>query len=96
MTKKSLFRRPSPILRDIIPGFRLEADGRKRNISLIISGARGVRELSENKICVLTRTDAICIEGDTLTVTVFEAGSIGVGGKISSISFAEKKRRGGI
>lgn len=96
MTKKSLFRRPSPLLRDIIPGFRLEADGRKRNISLIISGAKGVRELSENKICVLTRTDSICIEGEMLSVSVFEGGSIGVSGKIDSISFAERKRRGEI
>ena len=81
---------------EIIPGFRLEADGRKRNLSLIISGARGVRELSENKICIITRTDVISVEGDMLSVSVFEAGSIGVGGKINSISFAERKRRSGI
>ena len=79
-------------MQEIIPGFRLEADGRGKSISLVISGARGVEELSEKTISVATPKEAIRIEGDALAVSVFESGSIGICGKIDTVSFAERKR----
>lgn len=92
MIKKSLFGGRG--LEEIIPGFRLEADGRGTNISIVISGVKGVKEFSESSVFVRTVREEIAIEGNELSIRVFEAGSIGVFGKINRILFSERKRRG--
>ncbi len=91
MIKKSLFRREVG-LEEIIPGFRIEADFRGKSASLVISGAKGIKEFSSNAVIVKAKRGGISIEGDALSISVFEGGSVGVSGEIDRISFLDARR----
>lgn len=94
MTKKSLFRKELKGVEAVLPTYHIEADGRGKNLFLTISGIRGVKELSPSEVLVVTKKDEILIRGELLELSVFEYGSIGIGGRVEGISFSEKKRGG--
>jgi len=96
MTKKSLFRTEVRGAERIIPTYHIEADGRGKNLFLTVSGVTGVKEFSPNDVLVVTKRDEIRVKGELLEISVFESGSIGIGGKVESVSFSDKKRGRGV
>ncbi len=95
MTKKSLSRAQRQMIGAYIsPGFHLEADGRGKGVSVLISGVVGVRELSESEISVVTRSESFTVKGELLSVSVLESNRIRLSGILDSISFAKRKKGG--
>lgn len=95
MTKKS-FLAPCRDALDsrLVPSFHLEADGRGRSASVMISGVVGVRELSDREISIVTRSETFVVRGELLCVSVLESNRIRIVGVIDSISFSKRKRSG--
>ncbi len=97
MPKKSLFRPYKEVLGEHLPpSFHIEADGRGRSVSVTVFGVRGVRELSDKEILLVTAGETVTLSGDLLAVTVLEEKRIRVTGAVSSISFSKRKRGGRI
>ena len=93
MTKKEKSDSRSLRAEKIIPHFHIEADGRLQNISILISGCRGVSEFSEEKIVILTRREKIELCGTMLEMTVFEEKTVEISGNIEKIGFAVRERK---
>ena len=96
MTKESLFR--PKVHRDKIslpPTFHIEADGRRKKASVLISGVIGVKSFSENEVLIATKLDGITVKGSFLKIAVLEFRRIRVSGIIDGIIFCERKRGDG-
>lgn len=94
MTKKSFLRLPNEKGARIFPSFHIEADGRGKSICLFISGVMGIKGFSESEVFVSTKRESITVTGELLEISVLEAKRVGITGKISGISFSERKRGG--
>ena len=94
MTKKSLFRSYEKSGAYLPPSFHIEADGRGKYASVVISGVVGVKELTEREILIVTKNEAFSVIGDLLSVTVLESNRIKAVGVIDAIMFAKRKRGG--
>ena len=97
MPKKSLFRPYKEAVGEYLPpSFHIEADGRGKSVSVTVFGVRGVRELSDKEILLVTAGETVTLFGELLAVTVLEAKRIRVSGVVSSIAFSKRKRGGRI
>ena len=97
MTKKSFLGPYRDVLgANLVPSFHLEADGRGRSASVMISGVVGVRELSDREISIITRSESFVVRGEVLSVSVLESNRIRLVGLLESISFSKRKRNGAL
>ena len=95
MTKKSLFRPyKETVAAYLPPSFHIEADGRGKSLTVTLTGVIGIKELSKEEILITTRSEAITLCGELLSVTVLELNRIRVTGALASISFSKRKKRG--
>ena len=92
MTKRSLFHPNAKSGAYLSPSFHIEADGRGKYASLLISGVIGVKELTEREILIVTKNEAFTVVGELLSVTVLESNRIKAVGVIDSITFSKRKR----
>ena len=92
MTKKSLARRDKNVGEGLIPSFHIEADGRGKSISLLISGVVGIKALSPLEILIATKREKIGISGNALELSVLEAKRVLINGRIDAISFFDRKK----
>lgn len=93
MTKKLLFRCNDCREKVILPPtFHIEADGRGKTASVLISGVLGVKSFSEKEMLVTTKLIGISIRGSILKIEALELKRIRVFGMIDEIAFSERKR----
>ena len=93
MTKKSLSQKNGMELEKIIPSFHIEADGRGKRTSLLISGVTGVKSFSDNETLLSTKGESILVFGEGLLISVLELKRISISGKIRGISFLDKRAK---
>ncbi len=74
-----------------VPGIHLEADSVIGGMSVIISGAVGIGELSEEKISIASPKGCIEIRGQRLRATVFEGARMRIFGSVTQVSFIYSK-----
>jgi len=73
------------------PRFYLEIEG-DRSLRCYLSGAVGVRELSEDKIGILLKNGALNIEGKPLNLVVYDNNCLEIEGNITNISVKYKSK----
>ncbi|MBE6537012.1 MAG: hypothetical protein E7673_03560 [Ruminococcaceae bacterium] len=91
MTRKTLsgITRSAP---DVpFPAFHLELDGRGKQLSILISGIRGINAFSEREILVSTKKEEISVKGEGMEISLLESKSVRIYGRISGIFFCGKK-----
>ena len=95
MTRKVKSIQVKEAIKPMLPGFRIEAEGAGKSVSVMISGAIAIESFSDNETEVKTKRENIKIGGKSLKISVFESKNIEISGKIDSICFLEKtnKRR---
>lgn len=96
MTRKDKSQKEHISAEKINPHFRIEADGKFKNLSLSISGCVSISEFSEEKIVVFTRREEITFNGKKLKITLFEDKTVEIIGKIDSLFFELRERKRGV
>lgn len=91
MTRKALSKNKEVIASSVSPTFHAEIYGKGKNISLLLSGIRGINSFSENEILLSAKREIISIKGTLLEINVLEFKSIRIIGRIDNISFRDKK-----
>ena len=74
------------------PSYRIEADGRGKNLCVAVIGIIGVKEFSQNRINVITKRESLVLCGRELKISVFENKTVEISGEITEISFSARKR----
>ena len=96
MTEKKKKDKGEKKLKNIIPTFRLEADGRGRNLIVTFVGVLSVKAFSDTEITLATKRESFVLIGKSLELTVFENKTVSVYGAFECIKFLDKKSEGRI
>ena len=67
--------------------FRLEANRGTMGMSILLSGIVGVSDFSDEKITLVSHGGRIIIQGKKLFISVYEANSVEIVGKVMEIIF---------
>lgn len=73
-------------------GFMAELRGR---CSVSVTGCRRILAYSEARVALLTREGPVEIVGEGLTCTAYACGTVGIGGRIDGVCFADAAVIGG-
>ncbi len=91
MTKQKIPHQKNQPLRaakDLLHGFRVEADPGGRGLSVTVSGADGILSFSDQEAEVRSGRRIVRLCGEHMTLAVFENRCVAITGKIKEIVFA--------
>lgn len=67
--------------------FRVEIDRVGRGLSVLVGGATAILEFSEERSCVSAGGYRIEITGHSLSIAVYECGSVEIVGRVEDVGF---------
>lgn len=69
------------------PGYRIDVEGHGSFLRLSVVGVIGICELNEDTIKLFTQREALEIQGQKLSVSVFDNKVLEISGNISNLHF---------
>lgn len=91
MTEKKKKEKTGFAPKGILPGFRIEADGRGNFLSVTFIGILSLKEFSSTEIKLLTKRESLIVCGKKLEISVFENKTVQIEGEIEEIKFYSDK-----
>ena len=94
MTKNKKAPRDVKIPSFPISLYHMELNATASGASVILGGIKGVVEVSDEFIKIMTKSGTVSIVGSGLIISVFEYKTLQISGKIENISFSNKNKIG--
>ncbi len=91
MTQKKKKEKTPISHKGVLPGFRIEADGRGNFLSVTFIGIASIKEFSNTEINLLTKRELLIVCGKKLEISVFENKTVQIQGEIEEIKFSSAK-----
>ena len=72
--------------------YHLELDATTNGMSVILSGIKGIVEVADESIKIMTASGTVTVMGTKLNIAVFEYKTLQIVGKIENISISKKDK----
>ena len=92
MTENKKLPREKGILTPQISLYHMELNATVGGASVVFSGIKGVVEVSDEFVKIMTKNGTVSISGSRLEISVFEYKTLQIVGKIENISISKKDK----
>ena len=74
-----------------VPGFHVEMDGGAKRMAIQLSGINSIKDFSESEVLLRVRGFFVKINGDSLSLAIYENRTVEIVGKVISMELLYDK-----